>query len=209
MKPFLNYRNSYYLKTRVKNPNILAGEFSYYCGYHHGERFEDQVWLLDEAPMGEDGDKLIIGKFCVIGSGAIFLMGGNQGHRRDWISGYPIEILEGGYDVNKSKAPKGYQQKGDTVIGNDVWIGAEAMIMPGVKIGNGAVITTRAVVIEDVPPYAIVRGNPAKKVEMRFTDSEIKKLEEIAWWDWPIEKVRKNISLLRSGDIEKLASLEK
>lgn len=207
MKPFVNYRNSYYLKTRVKNPNIIAGEFSYYCGYHHGNRFEDQVWLLDEAPMGNNGDKLIIGKFCVIGSGAIFLMGGNQGHRNDWISGYPLELLQEGYDMTSSPPPVGYHKKGDTVIGNDVWIGAEALIMPGVKIGNGAVVRTRSLVTEDIPPYMIVMGNPATPIKKRFSDEEIAILEKAAWWDWPIEKIRKQIPLLRSGKVDQLAQL--
>jgi len=204
MKPFVNYRNSYYIKNRVKNPNILVGDYSYFSGYHHDEKFESQVWQLDEADA--NGDKLIIGKFCAIGSGTLFLLGGNQGHRFDWISAYPLEALEEGYDVYKSTTPKGYEKGGDTVIGNDVWIGAEVLFTPGVKVGNGAVIMTRSVIIEDVPPYSIVAGNPAKVTKKRFSDKEIEALEKLAWWDWPIDKIRKALPLLRSNQIDKLAN---
>lgn len=201
--PFTNYRESYYLKDVVKNPNIIVGEYSYYAGYYHKEHFEDRVWYLDE--KDKDCDKLIIGKFCSIATGATFMMAGNQGHRHDWLSSYPLEIFDEKFDPNGSLPPPAYLPKGDTVIENDVWIGAEALIMPGVKIGNGAVIAARTVVTKSVEPYAIVGGNPAKLIRKRFTEEEIKILLEIAWWNWEEEKIRKHLKVLQSGDVRELA----
>ncbi len=203
---FSNYRDNYIIKDRVNHPKIIAGDYSYYAGYYHGHLFEKCVRYLDESDGKKNCDKLIIGKFCSIASGASFLMCGNQGHRYDWIAMYPLDIFEQG--VKGKKAPAGYLQKGDTIIGSDVWIGTEAMIMPGVKIGDGAVIAARAVVTKDVKPYTIVGGNPAKLIKKRFSDEQIEVLLEIKWWDWDVEKIKKNIELLRSGDVERLTNVK-
>lgn len=208
MNPFKNYRESYYIKDRIKNKKIIAGEYSYYAGFHHKEDFEDRVWYLDKKDENSDADKLIIGKFCAIGSGVVFMMGGNQGHRHDWISAYPLEVLEEDFDNYESNIPDWFLKKGDTIVGNDVWIGAEALIMPGVKIGDGAVIATRTLVTKDVEPYSIVGGNPAKLIEKRFSEEEIEILEKIQWWNWDIDKIKKNLSILRSGSVDKLHTVK-
>lgn len=144
----------------------------------------------------DDVDKLKIGKFCSIASGATFIMAGNQGHRYDWISSYPFY-----YSKLNEGAKDGFKRAGDTIVGNDVWIGSEAMIMPGVKIGDGAVIAARAVVTKDVEPYCIVGGNPAKLIANRFSDDYRDILMEMKWWDWDIEKIARNLELLCADGI--------
>ncbi|MGR3480884.1 type B chloramphenicol O-acetyltransferase [Salipiger marinus] len=189
------------LDQQVTNPNIRVGRFSYYSGYYHGHSFEDCARYL----LPDDGvDRLLIGSFCSIGSGAAFIMAGNQGHRNDWISTFPffwmpeVQAFQG--------AANGYRPAGDTVIGNDVWIGSEAIIMPGETIGDGAVIGTRAVVTRDVAPYAIVGGNPAKTIRKRFEDRDIDLLLEMRWWDWSEDQLKGAMPVLTSGDIATLYS---
>lgn len=183
----------------VTNPNIRVGRYSYYSGYYHGHGFDECARFL----LPEEGvDKLVIGSFCSIGSGAAFIMAGNQGHRRDWISTFPfywmpeIDAFEG--------ARNGFEPAGDTVIGNDVWIGTEAIVMPGVKIGHGAVIGTRALVTKDVEPYAIVGGNPSKTLRMRFVEADIARLLELRWWDWSDDELKAAMPLLTDGNISAL-----
>ena len=183
----------------VTNPNIRVGRYSYYSGYYHGHGFDECARFL----LPEEGvDKLIIGSFCSIGSGAAFIMAGNQGHRNDWISTFPFYWMS---EVAAfADAQNGYQPAGDTVIGNDVWIGTEAIIMPGVTIGDGAVIGTRALVTRDIEPYAIVGGNPAKTIRPRFDEADIARLLEICWWDWNDDELKQAMPILTSGDISTL-----
>lgn len=152
-------------------------------------------------PNRDDLDKLIIGSFCSIGTGASFMMAGNQGHRMDWISTFPFFYTG---DPEFKTAIDGYQPAGDTVIGHDVWIGSEAMILPGIHIGSGAIIGARAVITKDVEPYAIMTGVPAKMPRLRFNESDIRQLLEMAWWNWPIERLSQVQSILCSDSIEKL-----
>ncbi|MCO6393118.1 type B chloramphenicol O-acetyltransferase [Aliihoeflea aestuarii] len=187
------------LDKQVTNPNIVVGRYSYYSGYYHGHSFDDCArYLLPD----EGVDRLLIGSFCSIGSGAAFIMAGNQGHRNDWISTFPfywmseIPAFEG--------AENGFSPSGDTVVGNDVWIGSEAIVLPGVKIGDGAVIGTRAVVARDVEPYTIVAGNPAKEIRKRFSQHDIDILLELRWWEWPDDHLHIAMPILTSGDIESL-----
>lgn len=184
------------LDKQVKNQNIIVGRYSYYSGYYHGHSFNDCArYLLPDPGV----DKLIIGSFCSIGSGAAFIMAGNQGHRNDWISTFPFYWMP---EVSAfAGAQNGYEPAGDTEIGNDVWIGSEAIIMPGVKIGDGAVIGTRALVTRDVEPYAIVGGNPAKVIRKRFDDQTIAMLLEMKWWDWSDEQLKTAMHLLTSGNV--------
>ena len=187
------------LSEQVTNPNITFGRFSYYSGYYHGHGFDDCARFLLPDP---DADKLIIGSFCSIGSGAAFIMAGNQGHRNDWISTFPFHFMP---EIPQfAAAANGYAPAGDTVIGSDVWIGSEAIIMPGITIGHGAVIGTRALVTRDVEPYTIVGGNPAKPIRKRFAEPDIAKLLEMAWWDWSLDALERAMPLLTSGDIEAL-----
>lgn len=187
------------LDKQVENPNISVGRYSYYSGYYHGHSFEDCArYLLPDAGV----DRLIIGSFCSIGTGAAFIMAGNQGHRHDWISSFPFYWMS---EVPAfAAAENGYVPAGDTVIGNDVWIGAEAIIMPGVRIGDGAVIGTRALVTRDVASYAIVGGNPARTIRKRFDERLIALLQEMQWWDWPEDELEAAMPLLTSSRIEDL-----
>lgn len=200
MKPFHfeNQFSSQLLNKTVNHPNIEIGVFSYYSGYHHKHDFVECVRYLHD--KREDVDKLIIGSYCSIGSGAVFMMAGNQGHNLKWISTFPFY-----FQANIFKSSKnGFEKVGNTTIGNDVWIGSEAMIMPGVTIGDGAVIAARAVVTKDVEPYTVVGGNPATFIKSRFNESEIKKLLIMKWWNWQEENVKESISTICSDSIEGL-----
>ena len=188
------------IKDHITNPNIIQGKYSYYSGYYHGHSFDDCARYL--FPDRNDVDKLIIGSYCSIGSGASFIMAGNQGHKYDWISSFPFFYMSE-FDVF-SKSQDGFQKAGDTVVGNDVWIGSEAMIMPGVQIGDGAVIGSRALVTKDVEPYSIVGGNPAKLIKKRFSDDDIQKLQEMKWWEWDEETLFEAMPILCSNKIDLL-----
>ncbi|GLQ07466.1 type B chloramphenicol O-acetyltransferase [Sneathiella chinensis] len=187
------------LDQQVTNPNIEVGRHSYYSGYYHGHGFDDCArYLLPEPGV----DRLVIGSFCSIGTGTAFIMAGNQGHRPEWISTFPFHYMS---EVEHfSGARDGYQPAGDTVIGHDVWIGAEAVIMPGVQVGHGAIIGSRAVVTRNVDPYSIVGGNPAKEIRKRFDEDSIAMLLEMAWWDWTDEQLGRAMPLMTSGDIAAL-----
>ncbi|WOC17072.1 type B chloramphenicol O-acetyltransferase [Pseudochrobactrum sp. MP213Fo] len=190
------------LAEQVTNPNIIVGRFSYYSGYYHGHSFNDCArYLLPD----ENADKLIIGSFCSIGSGAAFIMAGNQGHRNEWVSTFPFYWMP---EVPAfAGAENGYLPAGDTVIGNDVWIGSEVIIMPGIKIGDGAVIGTRALVTRDVEPYTIIGGNPAKQIRKRFDDEKIELLLKIKWWNWSDQQLQQAMPFLTSGNIDALHRL--
>ena len=187
------------LENQISNPNIIVGRYSYYSGYYHGHSFDDCArFLLPD----EGADKLVIGSFCSIGSGAAFIMAGNQGHRNDWVSTFPFFWMP---DVPAfAGAQNGYLPAGDTVIGNDVWIGSEAIVMPGVTIGDGAVIGTRSLVTRDVEPYAIVGGNPARVIRKRFDEEQIALLLEMEWWAWSDDQLRDAMLNLTSGDVAAL-----
>jgi len=187
--PLDNYDRLCFLKNVVKNPDIIVGDFTYYDDFETVENFEKNVKYL----FPFVGDKLIIGKFCMIASDVLFIMNGAN-HLSDAISTYPFAIF--GDDWSEAMEGKSYPTKGDTIIGNDVWIGFGATIMPGVKIGDGVIIATKSVVTKDVEPYAIVGGNPAKEIRKRFSDEEIEKLLDMQWWDWPIEKITENVQNL-------------
>ncbi|WP_409299991.1 type B chloramphenicol O-acetyltransferase [Pseudomonas sp. KCJK8993] len=187
------------LDRQVTNPNIKVGRYSYYSGYYHGHSFDECARYL---PPDEGVDQLIVGSFCSIGSGAAFIMAGNQGHRNEWVSTFPFYWMS--EEPAFAGAQNGYEGAGDTVIGNDVWIGSEAVIMPGIKVGDGAVIGTRALVTRDVEPYAIIGGNPAKTIRKRFDERTVQMLLEMKWWDWPIDQLQAVMPLMTSGNIEAL-----
>lgn len=164
------------LNQQVEHPNIVVGRYSYYSGYYHGHSFEKCAWYLSRDR--DDVDQLIIGSFCSIGTGAVFVMAGNQGHRLDWVSTFPFYYAQ---EKGMEEAVDGYKKAGNTVVEHDVWIGAEAMVLPGITIGTGAVVGARALVTKDVLPYTIVAGNPAKTIRMRFSPEEIEKCLEMRW----------------------------
>lgn len=198
LHPLQGFAQVCFIKNTIRNPNILVGDFTYYDDPEDAEGFERNV--LYHFPF--IGDRLIIGKFCALARGVKFIMNGAN-HKMSGISTYPFYIFGNGWEV---AAPQSGELpfKGDTVIGNDVWMGFESLVMPGVKIGNGAIISTRSVVVADVPAYAIVGGNPAKIIRMRFPDETIKALEEIAWWDWPVGKITRCLAQIVAGDVSAL-----
>ncbi|MCL4154661.1 UNVERIFIED_CONTAM: hypothetical protein GTU68_009975, partial [Idotea baltica] len=183
--PLPNYDRLCFLKNVIKNPNIIVGDYTYYDDFENVENFEKNVKYLFDF----NGDKLIIGKFCMIASDVTFIMNGAN-HLTGAISTYPFSIF--GEDWSSAMEGKQFPNKGNTEIGNDVWIGYDATIMPGVKIGDGAIIASKSVVSKNVDPYTIVGGNPAKVIRKRFDDTKIKKLLAMAWWNWPIEKITEN-----------------
>ncbi|OAJ72729.1 acetyltransferase [Brevibacillus sp. SKDU10] len=185
--PIEGYQGLQFIKHSISKPNIIAGDYSYYdC--RNGE-FEDQVLHHYEIY----GDQLIIGKFCSIASGVTFIMNGAN-HKMDGFSTYPFNIFGHGWEKFTPTIEE-LPFKGDTVVGNDVWIGMDACIMPGVKIGDGAIIAAKSVVTKDVQPYAIVGGNPSKELKKRFSDDTIAALLDVAWWEWDIEKISNHIDI--------------
>jgi len=195
--PLENCNRLCFLKNIIKNPNIIVGDYTYYDDFEDVLNFERNLkYHFDFV-----GDKLIIGKFCMIASGVTFIMNGAN-HLTDAISSYPFAIF--GKDWQHAMQGKSYPTKGNTTIGNDVWIGYNATIMPGVKVGDGAIIASNATVTKDVEPYSIVGGNPAKLIRKRFSEEEIARLLKLRWWNWPIEKITENIDKLANNDLDSL-----
>ena len=201
--PRPNDKQTVYLKAVVTSPNIEVGDYTIYNDFVHDPRDFEKNNVIYHYHI--NCDKLKIGKFCSIACGAKFLFtSGNHSMKSLSTYTFPIFFDEWGLDVNNIR--DAWDNKGDTVIGSDVWIGYEAVIMPGVKIGDGAIVGTRAVVTKDVPPYTIVGGVPAKPIRKRFDDAAIGKLEELRWWDWDEEKIKRSIPAIQSGDIAALES---
>lgn len=195
--PLENYDRLCFLKNIIKNPNIIVGDFTYYDDFESVKNFEKNVKYHFEFI----GDQLIIGKFCMIASDVTFIMNGAN-HLTESISSYPFAIFGG--DWIDAMEGENYPTKGNTVVGNDVWIGYGAIIMPGVQIGDGAIIGAKSVVTKDVAPYSIVGGNPAKEIRKRFSEGEIKELLELQWWNWDIQKITKNVKHLTKLDLKQL-----
>ncbi|MUU77682.1 CatB-related O-acetyltransferase [Winogradskyella endarachnes] len=189
--PLANYDKLCFLKNYINNPNIEVDDYTYYDDFEDVSNFEKNV----KYHFDFTGDKLIIGKFCMIASGATFIMNGGN-HLTEATSAYPFAIFGGAWQ--HAMDGKSYPTKGNTIIGNDVWIGHDATIMPGVTIGDGAIVATKAVVTKNVEPYTVVGGNPAKPIKKRFSEDIICKLLELKWWDWDIEKITKNVDKLTS-----------
>lgn len=189
-----------YLKNVITNPNIIIGNFTMYNDFCNDPKDFEKKNVLYQYPVNKD--KLIVGNFCSIACGAKFIFT-SANHTLKSLSTYPFPIFGDEWNTSMNVCDA-WDNKGDIVIGNDVWIGFEAVIMPGVHIGDGAIIGTRAVVTKDVPPYAIVGGVPAKIIRKRFTDSVIDDLLKIKWWDWPYEKISDNLDKIRGGKIDTL-----
>ncbi|WP_122397852.1 Vat family streptogramin A O-acetyltransferase [Pseudomonas quasicaspiana] len=187
-----------FIKNTLNNPNIIVGDYTYYDDPEDSENFERNV--LYHFPF--IGDKLIIGKFCALARGTKFIMNGAN-HKISGISTYPFQIFGSGWE-KVTPEPGDLPYKGNTVVGNDVWMGYDVLVMPGVTIGDGAIVSSRSVVVSDVPAYSIVGGNPAKVLKHRFPAEVSQRLLTIAWWDWPIEKITRNLQMIVSGDIEAL-----
>ena len=185
-----------YLKSVVKSPNIEVGEYTMYNDFVNDPRDFEKNNELYHYPV--NGDRLKIGKFCSVACGAKFLFtSGNHSLRS--LSTYTFPIFYEQWGLDSKNIRDAWDNKGDIVIGNDVWIGYEAVILSGVTVGDGAVIGTRAVVTKDVPPYTIVGGVPARPIRRRFDPQTIARLEELRWWDWEEERIARNLSAIQSG----------
>lgn len=196
-------RQTVYLKDVITNPNIEVGEYTIYNDFVHDPRDFEKNSVLYHYPV--NGDRLIIGKFCSIACGAKFLFtSGNHSMQSLSTYTFPIFFDEWGLDVKNIR--DAWDNKGDTIIGNDVWIGYEAVILSGVTVGDGAIIGSRAVVTRDVPPYTVVGGVPARPIRKRFDDATIERLETLRWWDWGEETIRRSIPAIQAGDIAALAA---
>lgn len=186
-----------FLKNIITNPNIIVGDYTYYDDFEDAMNFEKNVKYHYDFL----GDKLIIGKFCMIAPSVTFIMNGAN-HSMNGITSYPFSLFGNGWErIMPTMAD--LPIKGDTIIGNDVWIGMNVTIMPGVHIGDGAIIATNSTVTKDVAPYAIVGGNPAVVIRKRFSDPKIKELLEMQWWNWDIEKITDNLEYLTGKTIDK------
>lgn len=192
------YGTSCFVKHVVQAPNISIGDYTYYDDRDNPTGFEQNNILFN---YPEFGDRLIIGKFCQIASGAKFIMG-PANHRISSVTTYPFSVFGGRWSEQTPPHLSQLPFKGDIVVGNDVWIGRESVIMPGVKIGDGSIIGAYAVVTRDVPPYCVVGGNPARFIKKRFHDELIQILLELKWWDFPEEKLVEFLPLLCGPDLE-------
>ncbi len=189
-----------FLKNLIRDPKIEIGDYTYYDDPENALLFAERNVLHHYDFLG---DRLRIGRFCAIATGARFIMNGAN-HALSGFSTFPFNIFGQGWEEGFDIGTITSGLRGDTVIGNDVWIGAEAVILPGVTIGDGAVIGAFSVVARDVAPYAIVAGNPAVERRRRFAPETIERLLRVAWWNWPIERITQNLAAIRGADIDAL-----
>lgn len=190
-----------YLKDVITNPNITIGEYTIYNDFVNDPTLFEKNNVLYHYPINHD--KLTIGKFCSLACGVRFLFN-SANHNMDSLSTYTFPIFFEEWGLDPKNVAASWNNKGNIIIGNDVWIGYEAVIMAGVTVGDGAIIGTRALVTKDVPPYTIVGGMPAKPIRKRFSEQTISSLLEIEWWNWSKEKIAKNIKAIQSGCLEQL-----
>lgn len=191
--PIPHNKSICFIKNVVKNPHIIVGDYTYYEDPHNAEDFESHVSYSD--PL--IGDKLIIGKFCGIAAGIAFMMNGLN-RRMGSVTAYPFQVMGNGWEKMVPASADSSLQK-DTVIGNDVMIHRNVTVLPGVHIGDGAIIMANSVVSTDIPPYWIAGGNPVRIIKKRFDDDLIQHLLEIQWWNWTAEKIFENLDVLTGG----------
>lgn len=193
-----------YLKNVVSDPSIIVGDYTIYNDFVHDPTDFEKNNVLYHYPIHDE--KLIIGRFTSIACGTKFVFN-CANHTLKSLSTYSFPIFFDEWNLNRDEIGKAWDNQGDIIIGNDVWIGYEAVIMAGVTIGDGAIIGARALVTKDVPPYTIVGGVPAKPIRRRFDDRTIETLQKISWWNWPYERIQKAIPYIQSGDIKTLKTL--
>ncbi len=189
-----------FLRPFITRPNIIVGDYTYYDDPRGPEHFEEHVLYHFEFT----GDQLVIGRYSSIAAEVRFIMNGGN-HPITWLTTYPFPVFGNGWET---PAPPAWPSRGDTVVGSDVWIGYGATIMPGVRIGDGAIVATGSVVTKDVPPYAIVGGNPAVLIRHRFDEATIARLLALRWWDWDPATVTRNVPALCSADLDALVPPE-
>ena len=200
--PNENIKQIVYIKNVITRSNIIVGDYTYYDDIGGAEDFERHVTHHYEFL----GDKLIIGRFCAIAKGIEFVMNGAN-HRMKSVSTYPFNIMGDGWE-KFTPSPDDLPFKGDTVVGNDVWIGQNVTVMPGVHIGDGAIIAANSVVAKDVPPYCIAGGNPCRIIRKRFDEELIDYLLKLKWWNWDADKIFRNMQALCSGDLTQIKNVK-
>lgn len=194
-------RQTVYLKNVIHKPNITVGAYTMYHDFVHDPVLFAENNVLYQYPVNHD--RLIIGKFCSIACGARFLFN-SANHAAASLSTYPFPLFYEAWGLDRGDVASAWDNKGDIVVGNDVWIGYEAVLLAGVTVGDGAIIGARAVVTRDVPPYTVVGGVPAKPIKKRFPEETIAALLDMRWWDWPAERIRQNIGAIQSGSIARM-----
>ena len=199
--PRTNDPTTVYLKAVVTNPNIIVGDYTIYNDFATDPAQFEKNNVLYQYPVNRD--RLIIGKFCSIACGARFIFT-SANHTQRSLATYPFPIFYEEWGLDVGQVASAWDNKGDTVVGNDVWIGYEAVILSGVHIGDGAIIGARAVVTKDVPPYTIVGGVPAGIIRKRHDEATIARLQHARWWDWPFERIRRALPAIMSGDVDGL-----
>ncbi len=193
-----------YLKNAITDSSITVGDYTMYNDFVNDPTGFEKNNVLYHYPINHD--KLFIGKFCSIACGAKFLFN-SANHTLASLSTYPFPLFFDEWELEKTNVTEAWDNKGDIIVGNDVWIGYEAVILAGVMIGDGAIIGTRAVVTKDVPPYTVVGGVPAKPIRKRFNDETVTELLKLKWWDWSEEKISQNIKAIQSGNIEQIRGI--
>ena len=193
-----------YLRNVVTDPSIQVGDYTIYDDFVHDPRDFQRNNVLYHYPVNQE--RLVIGKFCSIACGAKFLFN-SANHTLRSLSTYPFPIFFEEWGLDVERVLEAWDNRGGITVGNDVWIGYEAVILAGVTIGDGAIIAARAVVTQDVPPYTIVGGVPARPIRKRFSEPEIQQLLALRWWDWSPEQIAANLDAIQSGDLQTLAHL--
>ena len=199
--PNENIKQICYIKNVITRPNIEVGDYTYYDDLDGPERFQEHVTHHYDFI----GDKLIIGKFCAIGRGVEFIMNGAN-HRMGSVTTYPFNIMGHGWEAFAPTLEE-LPLKGDTVVGNDVWFGQNVTVLPGVHIGDGAIIAANSVVSRDIPPYCVAGGNPCRVFRPRFDRELTEYLLKLKWWDWPPDKIFRNLEALCSSDLERIKTI--
>ncbi|WP_184690848.1 CatB-related O-acetyltransferase [Saccharothrix tamanrassetensis] len=201
LHPLPEHHRVVLLKPLVDSPTIEVGDYTYYDDPEHATEFQTRNVLY-----GYGREKLVIGRFCAIATGTRFIMAGAN-HLNVGVSTFPFTIFGGTWADDTVDLLTNMETRGDTVVGNDVWFGYNTLVMPGVRIGDGAIIATGAVVTSDVPPYTVVGGNPARPVKRRYPDGDVDLLLRAAWWDWPIELVTANVRTIMAGTPAEVAEI--
>jgi len=194
-------KQTVYLKNIITDPGIIVGDYTFYNDFVSDPADFEKKNVLYHYPVNKE--RLVIGRFCSIACCARFIFT-SANHTMQSLSTYPFPIFFDEWGLNQKDIANAWDNKGDINIGNDVWIGYEAVILSGVNIGDGAIIGARAVVTKDVPPYTIVGGVPAKEIRKRFDSKTIEKLQRLKWWDWPLDKIKENLPDIMNGKIENL-----
>lgn len=190
-----------YLNAVVQDPSIEIGDYTIYNDFVSDPRLFERNNVLYHYPIHRE--RLVIGRFCSIACGAKFMFN-CANHSLRSLSTYTFPLFWEEWGLDRSDMAAAWDNRGDIIIGNDVWIGFEAVIMAGVHIGDGAIIGSRAVVTKDIPPYTIVGGVPAREIRKRFDPATVERLQALKWWNWPEERIRRNLSYLTTGDLDKL-----